>query len=60
MNRLMLAARTAMANTAVTVVDMEGELDITTAIDFDSFLKDLINQKRHKLKTRPPDQPPLY
>ncbi len=45
----MLAARTAMANTAVTVVDMEGELDITTAIDFDSFLKELINQKRHKL-----------
>jgi anti-sigma B factor antagonist len=47
--RLMLKIRTAMANTAVSVIDMEGELDIVSTPDFEALLQDLFSQKRYKL-----------
>ena len=38
-----------MANTAVSVMDMDGELDIISAPDFAALLQDLFQQKRYKL-----------
>ncbi|HTC20232.1 MAG TPA: STAS domain-containing protein [bacterium] len=49
MKRLILESRPAMANTAVTVVHMEGELDTATAPEFESKLQELLNQRRYKI-----------
>lgn len=49
MKRFLLASRTAMANTAVTVIDMEGELDTATASDLESELQGLFSQGRYKI-----------
>lgn len=49
MNRLALAIRPGMANTSATVMDMEGDLDMSTVEEFDSKFQELIKQKRYKI-----------
>jgi anti-sigma B factor antagonist len=49
MERLVIAARTAMSNTAVTVVDIEGVLDINTVGEFESILQELFKKKQYKI-----------
>ena len=49
MNRLILRNHIGMANTAVTVIDMEGELDTNTVPEFETQLQEMFSQKRHKI-----------
>jgi len=49
MDRLVLASRQAMTNTSVTVVDIEGVLDINTVSDFEGLLQDLFRKKQYKV-----------
>ena len=49
MNRFTISAREAISYTSVTVVDMEGTLDINTVEDFETALVELFNQKRYKI-----------
>lgn len=49
MDRLVIATRQAMTNTTVTVVDIEGVLDINTVSDFEVVLQDLFRKKQYKL-----------
>ena len=49
MNRFTISVREAISNTAVTVVDMEGTLDINTVEDFETALVGLFHQKRYKI-----------
>jgi anti-anti-sigma factor len=51
MERLVLAARAAMSNTAVTVVDIEGVLDINTVGEFEGVLQDLFKKKQYKVSS---------
>jgi anti-sigma B factor antagonist len=48
-NRLTLKNRTAMEDTSVTVIDLEGELDGASAPDFDAHLKKTLDQKKFKI-----------
>jgi len=49
MERLVLATRAAMSNTAVTIVDVEGVLDINTVGEFEAVLQDLFRKKQLKI-----------
>ncbi len=49
MERLILATRTAMSNTAVTLVDVEVVLDINTVGEFEAVLQDLFRKKQLKI-----------
>ena len=49
MERLVLAARTAASNALVTIVDIEGVLDINTVGDFEAILQDLFKKKQYKV-----------
>ena len=49
MERLALNSRGALSNNAVTVVDIEGVLDINTVSDFETLLQDLFKKKQYKL-----------
>jgi anti-sigma B factor antagonist len=49
MERLVISSRMAMSNTAVTVVDIEGVLDINTVGDFEAMLQDLFKKKLFKI-----------
>lgn len=49
MDRLVLTSRQAMTNTSVTVVDIEGVLDINTVSDFETVLQDLFKKKQYKI-----------
>jgi anti-sigma B factor antagonist len=49
MERLVLNSRGALSNNAVTVVDIEGVLDINTVSDFENLLQDLFKKKQYKL-----------
>jgi anti-sigma B factor antagonist len=48
-NRLVLKNHPGMANTSVTVINLEGELDTNTVSEFETLLKELFNQKRFKI-----------
>ncbi len=49
MKSFALKHRLGMANTLVTVIDMDGELDITTTPEFESKVEELFSQKRYKI-----------
>jgi len=49
MERLVLAARAAASNALVTIVDIEGVLDINTVGDFEAILQDLFKKKQYKI-----------
>ncbi len=49
MERLVISSRTAMSNTSVTVVDIEGVLDINTVGDFEAMLQELFKKKQYKI-----------
>jgi anti-sigma B factor antagonist len=49
MKRLALEKRTAMANTAVTIIHIEGELDSANVSEFETHLQEVLNQKRYKI-----------
>jgi anti-sigma B factor antagonist len=49
MERLVLATRAAMSNTSVTVVDIEGVLDINTVGEFEAILQELFKKKQYKV-----------
>jgi anti-sigma B factor antagonist len=49
MERLVLATRAAMTNTSVTVVDIEGVLDINTVGEFEAILQELFKKKQYKI-----------
>ncbi len=49
MERLVLAARVAASNALVTIVDIEGVLDINTVGDFEAILQDLFKKKQYKI-----------
>jgi anti-anti-sigma factor len=49
MGNLALATRTAMANTAVSVVELEGTLDFNTVGDFEQLLQDSFRKNQYKL-----------
>jgi len=49
MERLVIGSRSAMANTAVTVVDIEGVLDINTVSEFEAILQELFKKKQYKI-----------
>jgi len=46
---LILKNRTAMEDTSVTVIDMEGELDTNTAPEFDVHLKKTLDQNKFRI-----------
>jgi len=49
MGNLALATRPAMANTAVSVVALEGTLDFNTVGDFEQLLQDSFRKNQYKL-----------
>jgi anti-sigma B factor antagonist len=49
MERLVLTSRNATSNNVVTVVDIEGVLDINTVSDFEGLLQDLFKKKQFKI-----------
>jgi len=49
MERLVLTSRGALSNNAVTVVDIDGVLDINTVSDFETLLQDLFKKKQYKV-----------
>lgn len=49
MNSCLLEARAAMANMAVSVVELSGSLDINTIMNFEALLVDLMKQRRFKI-----------
>jgi anti-sigma B factor antagonist len=49
MKQFALKSRAGMANTLVTVIDLDGELDITTAPEFEAKIQELFSQKRYKI-----------
>jgi anti-sigma B factor antagonist len=49
MNHLELAARTAMSNTAVSVLDIGGVLDINTVENFETALQEFVKKKQFKI-----------
>lgn len=49
MERLILTARVALSNSLVTVIDIEGVLDINTVGDFEAMLQDLFKKKQYKI-----------
>jgi anti-sigma B factor antagonist len=49
MERLVIGSRAAMANTSVTVVDIEGVLDINTVSEFEAILQELFKKKQYKI-----------
>ena len=49
MERLVLTSRNATSNSVVTVVDIEGVLDINTVSDFEGLLQDLFKKKQFKI-----------
>ena len=49
MERLALATRSAASNSTVTIVDIEGVLDINTVGDFEAILQDLFRKKQYKI-----------
>ena len=49
MKQLILSTRPAIARTAITVINMEGVLDLATAIDFESQLREVFNQKGYNV-----------
>jgi anti-sigma B factor antagonist len=49
MNTIALVTRTAMSNTAVSVVEVSGVLDLHTADDFEAILEDSFRKKQYKI-----------
>jgi|ERR1700733_7351476 anti-sigma B factor antagonist len=49
MERLVLTSRGALSNNLVTVVDIEGVLDINTVSDFETLLQDLFKKKQYRV-----------
>src|SRR5580658_1324925 len=49
MNHLELVTRTAMSNTAVSVLDIDGVLDINTVENFEMALQDFLRKKQFKI-----------
>ena len=49
MERLAISSRMAMTNTTVTVVDIEGVLDINTVGDFEAMLQELFKKKQYRI-----------
>lgn len=49
METFALATRTAMSNTAVSVVDVAGVLDINTVGDFEAKLEECFRNKKYKI-----------
>ncbi len=49
MKRLILHSHTAMANTAVTVIHLEGELDTNTVKELETALNEMFSHKRYKI-----------
>ena len=49
MERLVLTSRNASSNTLVTVVDVEGVLDINTVSDFENLLQELFKKRQFKI-----------
>ncbi len=49
MNSCVLASRSAMSNTAVSVMDVEGVLDINTVGAFDDMLQEFFRKKQYKI-----------
>jgi len=49
MQRFMMVCRQAPSNKAVTVIDMEGDLDTGTADDFEELLKGLLEKRQYKI-----------
>lgn len=49
MERLVLTSRAATPNNLVTVVDVEGVLDINTVSDFENLLQELFKKKQYKI-----------
>lgn len=49
MEKFALMTRTAMSNTAVSVVDIDGVLDINTVGNFEATLDDFFRKKQYKI-----------
>jgi anti-anti-sigma factor len=49
MNAFLLESRAAMSNTAVSVVELSGALDINTVGDFEAMLLKLFRERRNKI-----------
>jgi anti-sigma B factor antagonist len=49
MGNFALATRMAMSNTAVSVVDVEGVLDLNTVADFEAVLENFFRKKQYKI-----------